>query len=94
MSITSKIMDFLTHQTKADTAVLEAGYCPNCWGRQEYGGKFYEAAKAKQFSINDKDEHVGWIQEYADKHLSDIRLAPAEDGLICDKCTVAYRPEN
>ena len=29
-------------ETKNETP---EGVCPNCWGREEYGGQFYEAIK-------------------------------------------------
>ena len=25
------------------------GFCPNCWGRQEYSGKFFEALKKSKY---------------------------------------------
>lgn len=27
------------------------GYCPNCWGFQEYSGNFYEAIKIMEFLL-------------------------------------------
>jgi hypothetical protein len=32
-------------EKRADNNPVPEGYCPNCWGREEYGGKFYSAIK-------------------------------------------------
>ncbi len=77
---------------KRGTAPPE-GYCPNCWGRQEYGGKFYEAAKNYETDVNTKNPNLGWVQDYANKHLKGIALKPHDEGLVCEHCKVVYRPE-
>ncbi len=68
------------------------GFCPNCWGNQEYGGKFYEAIKNENVNIDTLSSKKGWIQEYADKHLGTIELKHEDDMLVCQKCKIAYRP--
>lgn len=35
--------------------------CPNCWGYQEYNGKFIQ---------NIFHKSIGWIQEYFNKYLN------------------------
>ena len=34
-----------------DQEIVDAGLCPNCWGSQEYDGKFVKAIKDKQIDI-------------------------------------------
>ena len=31
------------------------GFCPNCWGRQEYGGNFYQAVRNHGLDVNAKE---------------------------------------
>ena len=69
------------------------GYCPNCWGREEYGGQFFEASKNINVDVNSKDAKIGWVQEYANKHLSGIELQAEGDNFVCNKCKLTYRPE-
>jgi hypothetical protein len=69
------------------------GYCPNCWGREEYGGRFYDAVKNNGVDINSNDASIGWVQEYADKHLNGIELHPDGENFVCKKCKLTYRPE-
>ncbi len=84
--IGEKLFEFLNSKKKSTTTEAPEGYCPNCWGYQEYGGNFYEAV-AKEPAVE-----VGWVQNYADKHLSEIQLIEKDDMRICEKCKVTYRP--
>lgn len=71
-------------------AALE-GYCPNCWGRSEYAGKFYEAVKNENIDINSPSNSVGWIQEYANKHLYTIKMTTDHEEKACPKCKYSYK---
>lgn len=68
------------------------GYCPNCWGRQEYGQKFYKAALNQGVNINDPGPKKGWIQQYVDENLSQIQLKYEDEMLVCPHCKLTYRP--
>ncbi len=68
------------------------GLCPNCWGRQEYGKHFYEAAKNNNVSIDQVDHKKGWIQDYADKHLYKIALVEKGSEVVCNNCKITYKP--
>lgn len=68
--------------------------CPNCWGRTEYSGKFYEAMKNENIDINDTDSRVGWIQQYANQQLSAIELHSSKKGTVCQKCKISYSEAN
>jgi hypothetical protein len=90
MSIVDNIISFFreNNSKKAPT-----GLCPNCWGKQEYGGKFYEAIKTHHIDVNKADEQRGWIQDYADKNLAEISLMHKEDYNYCAKCKLKYKEE-
>ena len=68
------------------------GYCPNCWGRQEYGGKFLKALHAEKIDLNNANDKKGWIQAYALKHFEGIKLRETDDLLECPSCKLTYRP--
>ena len=89
MNIAQSIIQFLKNP-KPDQKAPE-GICPNCWGRTEYAGKFYEAAKNENVDINQANEQIGWIQDYANKHLSGIALQQHDDDLVCQTCQVTYK---
>ena len=73
----SKLIDNLINFIKGGnegSKDVPEGYCPNCWGKQEYGGNFFKAVKNQIVDINKVNDHRGWIQDYADKNLSSIEL--------------------
>ena len=89
MSIISSLIELIK---KDDPKVAPEGICPNCWGRQEYGGKFYEALKQQTFDVTKiEDSTRGWIEDYVDKNLSEIKLHQNGDEQICNKCRVSYK---
>ena len=61
---------------KNDLLVAEAGFCPNCWGQQEYDGKFVKAVEDQQISINNKDPKAqrAFVMDFVKTHLEPIRL--------------------
>jgi hypothetical protein len=91
MDLVQSLLNLLRKGQKETKEDVPEGLCPNCWGRQEYGGKFFEASKNYDSDINSKNPKLGWIQEYANKHLLDIQLKKKDDQLICNKCKVNYR---
>lgn len=62
------------------------GYCPNCWGRQEYQDQITTAARNEKIDLNNINQKMGWIQAYAAKNLSTIRLIDANGKSICKSC--------
>lgn len=69
------------------------GLCPNCWGQQEYSGKFYEAVKNHESVINNVNSDMGWIRDYVRKNLSSIQLERNEGDYICPNCKLKYKEE-
>lgn len=69
------------------------GYCPNCWGRQEYGGEFYEAIYKEDINLNNVEEKKGWIQAYALENLEGIKLDTSANPMTCPSCKVSYQKE-
>ena len=66
------------------------GVCPNCWGKQEYGGEFYRVVKNHGFDASRPDDSRGWIQDYADKNFSHIQLHVSDGYNSCEKCKRRY----
>lgn len=87
------IVDIITHYLRAneDEKKVPTGYCPNCWGRQEYEGEFFDALKNEQVDLKNAKEKRGWINAYAAKYLNGIRLIETEDGMQCPGCKLKYK---
>ncbi|RRQ50234.1 hypothetical protein DZC72_06630 [Maribacter algicola] len=91
MNLIDKLLKFLESDKHLTPSQSPEGFCPNCWGRQEYGGQFFEAIKVNAPSLNTKDSNIGWIQDYVNKNLTEIVLRPKNHELVCNKCKVAYK---
>ena len=91
MSISKTLFNFLKKNKDLNENETPEGLCPNCWGRQEYGGKFYDAVKNHGLDVNSKNPEVGWITDYAEKHLKGIKLEHSDDEGACLECKVRYR---
>lgn len=91
MKIYNIAIAFLANDPKSNET--PEGYCPNCWGRQEYQGKFFEAVKREGVDTQNISEKRGWIQAYAERHLSGITLSNAEPNNVCASCGMKYIDE-
>lgn len=91
MSLVQAIISFLKQKDTDDAAKSPEGFCPNCWGRQDYGGKFYEAVKSHNLDVNSPDAELGWINDYANKHLSGVALQKTGDDVNCPTCKLGYK---
>ncbi|MEO9805984.1 MAG: hypothetical protein ABJF04_22185 [Reichenbachiella sp.] len=74
-----------------DKESVPEGMCPNCWGRQEYSGQFYEAIHMESIDLNNIDAKKGWIQAYAAKNLEGIMLHESEEELQCNHCKTRFK---
>lgn len=63
-----------------------SGYCPNCWGKQEFQNEIKEAAVKRKIDLNNVDKKLGWIQGYAAKYLTGIKLKKDEQTKKCPTC--------
>ncbi|MTB49410.1 hypothetical protein [Lewinella sp. W8] len=92
MTFVKSLLRIARKSSASSRSGVPDGLCPNCWGRAEYGGQFYDAVRNRGLDANHKDEDVGWVQDYATKHLTGIVLHRSEGQLLCRKCKVTYRP--
>lgn len=92
MNAVNALLNLLKKKQTFDKNEVPEGFCPNCWGRQEYGGKFFEMAKNHTVDINSASPDVGWVKDYAEKHLLGIELKYEDNILLCQKCKLTYRP--
>jgi protein-arginine kinase activator protein McsA len=65
------------------------GVCPNCWGKQEWDGKFYKKIKANNITP-EHDTYNNFIHEVSQK-LGRITLK--EDSYKCENCQMNYEKQ-
>lgn len=91
MNIVEVFSNLLKKKADGKEDIAPKGFCPNCWGKQEYAGKFYEAVAKEQIDLNNINERKGWIQAYSTEHLEGIKLEKTEKGTYeCQICKVSY----
>lgn len=88
MNLFETVKQFLTIGNKTE---VPENSCPNCWGRQEYSGKFYDAIQNEGIDINNLSEKKGWIEKYAEAHLGKIQLRKSGDDTVCESCKLQYK---
>ena len=91
MSALSNLIDYIKAEKKQEE--VPEGYCPNCWGRQEYGGAFYKAVKKEKIDLNNIEAHRGWSQSLAPKYLYGIELKKKGKEFACEQCSTEYIKE-
>lgn len=92
MNLLERVAQFFSRKTQR--IEVSADYCPNCWGKQEYGGQFYEAVQKEIIDLNNVTQKKGWIQAYALEHFEGIKLKKVQNGMECTACKTTYRPAN
>lgn len=92
MNIINSLLVYLNKNRTFSRENTPEGFCPNCWGKQEYGGNFYDAVKNYKADIKTRDPKVGWIQDYVNENLSGIQLQKKDDKLVCQNCKIQYHP--
>jgi hypothetical protein len=76
---------------KEDSNDAPEGFCPQCWGRQEYEGKFYEAIYKEQINAENISSKAGWIDAYVKQNLEGIKLKEIDGIRECSTCNLTYR---
>jgi hypothetical protein len=62
------------------------GFCPNCWGSQEYDGLVRQMYVDKQIDVNNHESNHAFIQDFVVKHVNGIHLKKGDNGLECPTC--------
>ncbi|MBU3822868.1 hypothetical protein KO566_12415 [Flavobacteriaceae bacterium XHP0103] len=83
MDLVKNIIAYLNNNPNKHKRQAPENFCPNCWGRQEYGGNFHKAIKAETFK--DLAHKKGWITSYVEQNLKGIQLHK-EKKLVCNVC--------
>ncbi len=88
-----KLGNLFNKKPKDEFSEVPAGYCPNCWGDQEYGNLIRDKYEDRQIRVNDHDStsKYAFIQEFIVTHLDGIKLKSTIYGMECPKCHVVHK---
>lgn len=91
MTLFESIVNMISGK-KEDQHQHPDGYCPNCWGSQQYAGKFLEKTIEERIDTNNLNEKKGWIQEYAVTHFEGIKMQETtKDKFDCPACKLSIK---
>lgn len=73
--------------------LVEAAACPNCWGHQEYDGKYteYVVDKTKSNINFDNQNKKAFINQFVETNITGIRLKKDGDTQICPSCNMKFK---
>jgi len=93
------ILDFLRNLFSRPTAglssaqLIEAGVCPNCWGKMQYDSKYQDYLKdATKDNVSGRsDGRKSFVLQFIETHVDGIKLKKDGDKLDCPKCSTTYK---
>jgi len=77
----------------SDQEIIEAGACPNCWGKQDYDGQFidYEKDQTKSNINHDKQGKKAFVQQFVETNVTGIKLKRNGVQNVCPACATKYK---
>ena len=85
-----KLVNFFRKSEEETRDKAPEGYCPNCWGSQEYDHQIRELYEDKQIDVNNHEENYAFIKEFVVTHVDGIKLRKGSSGLECPTCKGKY----
>ncbi len=78
--IIERIKNYFSKKRKGEeTGAAPEGVCPNCWGKQEWDGHFFELIKDPHLTPEGRryqsfiskvvDQHVGSLHKHGDRYV-------------------------
>ena len=83
---------FQRDESSMPLAVPE-GVCPNCWGEQDYDGKYRDRMKKDNVDLNNAQARLGWIQALAMERVEGVMLKKTDDYSTCPTCKLTFHPD-
>jgi hypothetical protein len=88
MSLIGNIKNYFTKKVNNQSAGdAPEGICPNCWGKQEWDGEFYELMKGNKNEKRD-ETYNNFINKVVESNIDGISIH--KDTYTCKTCNVKY----
>jgi hypothetical protein len=90
------LIRFFKKTKEETTGKVPRGFCPNCWGEQEYDSMIREMYEDKQIDVNNHAANYAFIQDFIVNHIEGIHLKKGNNGFECPTCRAVFKeePEN
>ena len=87
------LIAFFKKSKKETNGKTPRGFCPNCWGSQEYDNQVREMYKDQQVNVNNHEANHAFIQDFVVTHLDGIHLKKGNNSFECPTCRMKYPNE-
>ena len=84
------LISFFSKPKGQTSGKVPDGYCPNCWGTQEYDNQIREMYQDKQIDVNNHEANHAFIKEFVVRHIDGIHLKKGDSSFECPTCRVKY----
>jgi len=88
-----KLIAFFKKSKEDTSGKSPSGFCPNCWGSQEYDNQIREMYKDQQVNVNNHEANYAFIQDFVVTHLDGIHLKKGNNSFECPTCRMKYPNE-
>lgn len=78
---------FNKKKNNESTGSAPEGICPNCWGKQQWEGEFYEFSKGSKNEKRD-ETYNNFINKIVESNIEGIAIQ--KDTYTCKTCNVNY----
>jgi len=85
-----KLLSFFKKSKEETKGKAPEGFCPNCWGSQEYDNEIREMYIDKQIDVNNHAANYAFIQDFVVTHIKGIHLKKGNNGFECPTCRAKY----
>ena len=85
-----KLVSFFNKSKKETENQVPEGFCPNCWGSQEYDNVVREMYEDKQVDVNNKQANYAFIQNFIVTQVNGIHLKKGNNSFDCPTCKVKF----
>jgi hypothetical protein len=86
MDLTKRLVEYFKKPVKETKYTPPQGYCPNCWGKQEYDHQIRKLYMDKQIDVNNHGANYSFIQNFVITYLDGIHLKKGNNGFECPTC--------
>lgn len=91
--MTNTLIDFFKKPRKETKNTSPTGYCPNCWGEQEYDTQIRELYVDKQIDVNNHRDNYAFIQDFVVNRIKGIKLKKGNNSFECPTCRTRFTDE-
>ncbi|MBD81290.1 MAG: hypothetical protein CL840_20400 [Crocinitomicaceae bacterium] len=88
-----KLIAFFQKPREKTSQEAPKGFCPNCWGEQEYDQQIRDLQRDMQIDVNNHRANYAFIQDFVVNRIDGIKLKKGNNGYECPVCRTKYPGE-